>query len=176
MGVFPPVLSAIPPAPVMSSVGPNSIGALVLNSGLTSASAAWPAAARTICVPLVIDRTVTVTQMFAYNGTIAGGNTDIGIYDFGGNRLVSMGATAQAGTSVIQAFNITDTVLGPGQYFMGMSNSGTTGTYLRVAPGVTVLSLSNCSQSATAMPSSMSFATPASAYLPIFGAVIATTI
>lgn len=176
MGVMPATLRALPPAPVMSSVGLNSLGALVLNSGLASASTAWPAAARTIHVPLVIDRTVTVTQMFAYNGATAAGNTNIGIYDFGGALLVSMGATAQSGTSVIQVFNIADTVLSAGQYFMGMSNSGTTGTYFRVAPGVTVLGLSNCSQSATAMPATMDFTTPASAYLPIFGAVIASTI
>lgn len=176
MGVLPSILRAVPPAPVMSSVGLNSMGAVVLNSGLTSASTAWPAAARTIYVPLVIDRTVTVLQMFAYNGATASGNTDIGIYDFGGTRLVSIGATAQSGTSAIQLFNITDTVLVPGQYWMAMSNSGTTGTYFRAALGVTVLGMAGASQDASSLPSSMSFTAPASAYLPIFGAVAASTI
>lgn len=174
MGVIPPSLRATPPANTLSSVGLNSIGAVVLNSGLTSASTAWPSANRTIYVPLFIDRTVTITQMFAYNGATASGNTDIGIYDQGGTRLVSMGATAQSGTSQIQLFNITDTTLTPGAYFMGMSNSGTTGTYFRAALGVTVMGVSGCYQDASSLPSSMGFTSPASAYLPIFGAVRGT--
>jgi hypothetical protein len=38
-------------------------------------------------------------------------------------------ATAQAGTSAIQLFNITDTTLQPGTYFMALSASSTSTTF-----------------------------------------------
>jgi hypothetical protein len=51
-------------------------------------------------------------------GNAAGGvNADFGIYDFKGNRIVSSGSTAQ--TANVTIFELADTTLAPGYYFMG---------------------------------------------------------
>lgn len=166
-----------PPGPVISSVGPESMaGDIAMLTGLTAASATFPAASRTIYVGIVIERFTKVLQMFAYNGATVSGNADIGIYDYAGNRLVSMGSTAQAGTSAIQLFNITDTILAPGRYFMGVSLDNTTGTFLRTALSTQQAKFGLMYQDATSLPSTMGFSDVASAYLPVFGAVVASTI
>jgi hypothetical protein len=66
--------------------------------------------------------------MMVNNGTVVTGNIDVGIYDASGNRLVSAGSTVQAGTSAIQIFDITDTLLKPGLHYMAIALSNNTGT------------------------------------------------
>jgi hypothetical protein len=56
--------------------------------------------------------------MLVLNGATASGNMDVGIYDYAGTRLVSSGSTAQSGTSAFQDFDITDTLLGPGIFYL----------------------------------------------------------
>lgn len=177
MGDWPESNAVTLPGPVISSIGPESMAHdICLNTGLTAASATWPSASRTIYVGTVIERVTTVLQMFTYNGATASGNVDIGIYDYQGNRLVSMGATAQSGTSVIQLYNITNTTLAPGRYFLAMSLSNTTGTFLRVAVQTQQAKFCLMYQDASSLPATMGFTDVASAYLPVFGAVVAGTI
>ena len=68
--------------------------------------------------------------MSVMNGATLGGNTDVGIYDEEGVRRVSIGPTAQAGISSLQTFDITDTFLMPGTYFLALANTTTTATYI----------------------------------------------
>jgi hypothetical protein len=49
------------------------------------------------------------------------GNIDIGIYGVDGTRLVSKGSTAMAGTNTLQIFDVTDTYLAPGDYFLAIA-------------------------------------------------------
>jgi hypothetical protein len=67
-----------------------------------------------------------------YNGAASVGNIDVGIYDSERHRLCSTGAVAQGTINVLQAANLTTTPeLLPGDYFMAMSGSASTGTMFR---------------------------------------------
>lgn len=96
------------------------------------ASTAWPSANLAIFVPMRIPVPVTVYKLVVGAGATAAGNFDVGIYDAGGNRIVSSGATAK-GASVEHILDITDTRIGPGLFYLAMSADGTN-NYLLVTP------------------------------------------
>ena len=76
--------------------------------------------------PFVLTEPLLVRQMYVINGTSVAGNIDVGIYSEGGIRLVSAGSTAAIGTNTIQTFDLVDTTLNPGHYYMAFAK-GTTG-------------------------------------------------
>lgn len=137
---------------------------------LNYAAAAWPTANLAIFIPFWIDQYATAKQMFWENGGAAG-TTDVGIYDSGFVRLVSLTATANAGT--IQIGNIADTVLGPGMYYMaGLASTVTTQTYWSAAVSIPALRMSGCFQQAVGAATLPNPAVPAAvsnAYLPFVG-------
>lgn len=134
-----------------------------------NASIAWPVANLAIYEPSIIYQPLTIVKMSILNGTAVSGNVDIGIYDAGGAKLVTAGSTAQAGTSAIQTFDITDTLLRPGLYYMALALDNTTGTVEGVS-GLTAIDaeiLGVMQQaSAFAMPSPATFAAFAQTLLP----------
>lgn len=157
-----------PPIGVIHSLSMCSLGDLVVvRKQAFTTSTAWTTANRAIFIPFTTEVTVTAFQMAVENGATLGGNLDVGIYDINGTRLVSSGTTAQAGISVMQTFNIADTVLTPGYYFMAMSTDSTTATYIG-SPVVSGLgeflrSLGVQEQtSAFVLPATATFANPAS--------------
>lgn len=160
-----------PPPPTISTMSNPAWRA----SAPSYASAVWPSANRAIYYPFRITDTVLVTQLFCGNGTVAANNIDIGIFNADGRKIVSSGSTAQAGTSTLQLFNVTDTTLGKGMYYIGMAMDGVTGTTWRDA-GFTVKQLQSLGvfQQATAfaLPASATFATVASVYLPLMGLLL----
>lgn len=133
-------------------------------------AAAWPAANRAIFIPFTKDRPDNVKQMFWENGGVAG-TTDVGIYDIYGNRVVSLGATTNAGS--IQVGNIADTDLPPGLYYMAiLASTVTTQTYWSAVVNSNTLRASGCQQlavGAATLPATATFAAVASAYLPFVG-------
>lgn len=96
-----------------------------------SGSATWLSANAGVFVPFRVSTPSVVKNLFCDNGTVASGNVDMGIYTMDGVRLVSAGSTAQAGTTALQIFNIDDTVLGRGTYYLGIALDNTTGTINR---------------------------------------------
>jgi hypothetical protein len=146
-------------------IGPwssQSMGDYVRLADTAPNSVAWPTANRALYVPFTISEPgYTATQMFVYNGTAVSGNIDVGIYDVTLARLVSMGSTAQAGTSAIQTFNITDTALPPGRYWMGVAMDNTTGTLFRWGdqfPSVAAGMFTQASAWSSGMPSTATVA------------------
>lgn len=122
-----PVVKNIDPI-VISSAVPQSLGVVLNAMGFGLSSVAWGTTNMAIYIPVSISFPVTIVKMFVINGGTASGNIDVGIYDRGGVRLVSSGSTAQAGTVAIQEFNITDTTLNPGTYYLSCALDNTTGT------------------------------------------------
>lgn len=102
------------------------------NTGAAGGVAAWPTSNKAIFVPIVVHNAFVAVKMFVIIGA-ASGNIDVGIYDDQKNRIVSSGATAQAGSTAIQEFDITDTTLNPGRYYMAVAADNTTGTIFRHA-------------------------------------------
>lgn len=129
---------------------PNALGGLHASSGRAvystqsqllgssraqTASVAWPSANLAIFVPILIGEYCIAYKLVVGAGSTSAGNFDAGIYDSSGNRLVSIGATAK-GSATEHVLNITDTVLGPGLYYLAMSADGTN-NYSMVNPSGT---------------------------------------
>ena len=101
----------------------------------SATSTAWTTANDAVYIPFIVEVPVTAFQMGIENGATLGGNVDVGIYDINGVRLVSSGSVAQAGVSTIQTFDITDTPLTPGIYYMAFASNSTTATFIGTSGG-----------------------------------------
>lgn len=110
----------------ISTLTPDSIGIqLAAASASFAVSNGWPVTSIGLFVPVEILYPTTVAKMLLNNGTIVAGSVDVGVYDPSGVRQVSYGSTPQSGTSAIQVFDITDTLLKPGLYYMGVAHNNT---------------------------------------------------
>lgn len=156
---------------VLSSLSALGLTLSTADGGVSGeGSAAWPAANRAIYVPFVVPAPFVAVKMFVSNGATASGNLDAGIYDDQGNRLVSIGSTAQAGTTANQSLDITDTLLLPGVYYMALAMNGTTGTARRTNIALPLVKACGVLSQSTAfaLPATATFAAAQDAYIPLF--------
>lgn len=109
----------------------GSIGGLLSPSWQNPRSLPWPASNDAYIVPFRIAEPFNAQWAWVHNGNAVNGNLDIGIYDEHFNRLVSSGSTAQAGINVVQAINITDTLLPTGVYFLALAMDNIVGEVMR---------------------------------------------
>lgn len=169
MSVWPTFV--FPPPTTITPYSFCSIGRDLNLYGGGQASAAWPSANRAYFVPFVTNQTTTIMQLFIVNGSTASGNFDIGIYDDNGTKIVSSGSTAQSGTSVIQAVDITDTMIGAGRYYLALSMNGTTGTNqsFSTAAAQNQAMGTFLAASAFALPATVTLAQNTTAFIPNFG-------
>lgn len=123
-----------PTPTILTNVGGNAAGGLsdrlYWGNAVMNTSTAWLLANLGLFYPVVLARPFFVNQMAWHNGAIITSNVDVGIYDLSGNRIVSHGGGAQTGASTIEIRNVTDTWLEPGTYFLALSCSTNTGTFL----------------------------------------------
>lgn len=175
MGLFPD--SPVPPLVTITPWSMESIGGGLQTIGNTignsTGSAAWPSANAAIFVPFWVFTTTTFLRMFLYHGSGAAGNVDMGVYDAAGTRLMSLGSTAQSGTSQVKTYNTTDLTLPPGKYYMALALSSTSGTVAGTGAITTPQQkLLGCYQMASAfpLPATATFATLATFLrIPFFG-------
>lgn len=144
-------------------------------------SGAWPDANRAIFIPFVLPADGTVVKLWCANGATASGNVDMGIYDESGTRKVSIGSTAQVGTSRIQEFDIGDTALTAGRYYLAIAKNTTTGTVFRSSSpgGATLLNAGlGILEQTTAfpLPATATFITSAMGYIPWCGLSLRTLV
>lgn len=147
------------------------------------AVAAWPSANRAMYVPFVVETPFLAQMMFVLNGTVAG-NVDVGIYNDEGKRIVSKGTTAQAGATLLQSFDITDTVLLPGVYYMAMASDSASGQYMRwsinasATTGAQMAASMGVLQQASAfvLPATATFAVAQDSYVPDIGLLARTLV
>lgn len=144
--------------------GPGFRGTLV--------GAAWPAANRALFVPFRVPTEVTVYKMVIGTGSAAGGNWDLGIYDQLGNMLASTGSTARTAQDANSASLTAAVTLAPGFYYLAAAADGTN-NYAALNPSLQNCKLMGMRQMATAfpLPSTATFASVASNFLPWFGAI-----
>ena len=154
----------------------ESIGVKLTGQGGTTlpnaVSTAYPTANQALYVPFCLTRPIIVAQLFWVNGATVSGNVDAGIYSVDGVLLVSTGSTAQAGTSVSQVVDITDTQLGTGLFYLAIAVDNTTATLIRGTAGsVARCAAMGCANQGSAfpLPAPATFATIASNYIPVFG-------
>lgn len=163
---------------IISSASTQSLGHALSAMGVIAGTIAWPTANKAIFVPVTIYDAVTIVKMYVINGNPVSGNIDVGIYDVGGARLVSAGSTAQAGTDVVQEFNITDTTLNPGLYYLACALDNGTGRVSRWNPSAALGRALGVAEQTTAfaLPSSATFAALSSSYIPAIFATPRTVI
>lgn len=167
--------------PMMGTHSLDSVGGLARFMNLAvQASVAWPSSNLAIYTPVVVHRPVTIAKMAVNNGSAVSGNIDVAIYSATWNRLVSAGSTAQSGTSAIQIFDITDTTLNPGLYYLGVALDNTTGTLAgwSFTGGSLELRSFNVYQeaSAFALPSAFTGAAMAQTFVPLVSMTPKTTL
>lgn len=157
--------------PVITSLGLESF-LPYQNSFVTSiSSGTWSIANGAMYIGFKVLKPFGYKQMFVANGSAVSGNVDVGLYTIGGKRIVSSGSTAQAGTNVMQAFDITDGTLLPGEYFMGIAFDNTTATVLRYVSAVQRqrMSMVYTESSAFPLPATATFGTAAVINFPLMG-------
>lgn len=166
------------PPPVISTISAESLGlsARMSVTNVAIGSGAWPSSNRAYFIPFNISITILVTKLWVANGTTASNNFDVGIYDEQGTRIISSGSTARTGTSVVQSVNITDTMIGPGRFYFGLAQDGTSGHNIRFS-GITSAGQAGLvgvysMNSAFALPATATFATSATSYIPICGLLV----
>lgn len=163
----------------MTSVNISTYGPLSAGTFMSAASSAtYPAANRAIAIPFRTPDPFIVKQLYACNGATVSGNIDVGVYDLAGTRIISAGSTAQAGTSVLQVFDVTDTLIGAGAYYIVVAMDNTTGTLFRQNHnthqskffGMTTV------ESSFSLPATLTFGTAASGYSPFMGVAGVTVV
>ncbi len=160
MGDFPVGLFAWSHGSWLSTADLGSPGETNRCNGATYNNTANFGSKVVIYQPVVVPFEVTVFQMGIGNGATVSGNVDVGIMDQFGTRLVSIGAaTAQAGISQIQTFDITNTTLVPGTYYFAFSQDNATGLVNRSGSiGAQLWRTAGCRQETT-----VAFGIPATA-------------
>lgn len=137
----------------------------------------WPSANRAIYWPFYLRSYAVFSKFWVCHGSPVTGNIDMGVFAEDGTKLVSTGSTAAAGsTFTIQDIDVTDFALSMGMYYFGISSSSAS-TNLYCATWVTTVNMRimGFAQEASALPlpSTMTPANPASAYIPQAGLLAA---
>lgn len=167
-GVFVPNATITPAS--LESIGPT-LTAMGTGVWASFGTATWQSANRAYFVPFRLSVPVLVKQLFIVNGAAASNSFDIGIYDEVGTRLISTGSTAQSGTVAIQVVDITDTMIGPGRFYLALVFNGTVGTVMRIAgtaresPMLGLFSM----DTAFPLPATATFARAAASFIPLVG-------
>lgn len=146
----------------------------MLNFGLTPqyTNGSWAANNRAVYVPITMPRRFTVARFFTANSN-ATGNADVGLYDWLGNRLLSTGTIARAGTNVVQYFGVTDQSFPAGRYYIALVVSTTSGAlFASVADQQSYMQIAGVLQEdlgSTVLPATMTPAIYASTVAWCFG-------
>ncbi len=118
----------------------------IANGGVfDDASTVWTTTNMGVYTPFSLNRRSTVKKLYHLNGgTIGTDNIDVGIYDADSDglpsiRRVSSGATALSGATAWQEFDVTDTELAPGLYYLAAVMDGTTDTSISLGTDVLIL-------------------------------------
>jgi hypothetical protein len=131
-----PTPEFMPPI-MLSTLHVESIGRIYIGMRPSApASGAWPTANKMFYNPFMLNRQVTVYRLFWCNGaTVGTNNLQMAVYDGAFARIINGTSTLSAGANALQFDNITDTVLGPGRFYMALWCNGTTATVLRSSTG-----------------------------------------
>lgn len=166
----------VPVRPAITPFHGESLGTFLgAVASAAPASAAWVTAQTGLYVPFVISEPVYAKKLFWYNGATASGNVCVAVYSDDGKRLVTTGSTAQAGTSVVQEVDVTDTLIPAGRNWIALAGGATTLTFFSVSPTLAMLRAAGCYTQATlgtspALPDPAVWVSPATAeHIPIFG-------
>lgn len=158
--------------PTLHTYSMESVGFAALSTSavaMSSAASGTMVANRAIYVPFTLAVPIVAKLLFHYNGTTATGNLDMGLYADDGRRLVSSGSTGQSGTNQLQTFDIADTNLGPGLFYVAVVSDSSSSTWFRVI----MVGQREAAQAGVALEASV-FPLPATATFATFSGVTST--
>lgn len=147
-------------------------------------STAWPLANDAYLLPFEVGFPMLVKEIFFQTGTLPGtANFDLGIYDEGFARIISLGATACVNTTdaIMPAGggDIADVTLTRGRYYIAMSAAAITITVRAVAPANGLVRAMGVVKMAAAYPLPPTI-TPVSmgttAFMPVMGIATVTNL
>jgi hypothetical protein len=126
-------LRALPTPPMVTFASRCSLGMVRSISGAAATGVSpWSNAANALLAfPFVLEAPTTFYRGFWVNGSAAGGNSEVGIWDEDYNKICTTGSVAGSGNSVPQSTAFTGGVFGsyglpPGLYYAGMAHDATT--------------------------------------------------
>lgn len=126
-----------PSLAVVSSYSPKYFHAAAVMQSLGQGPSSTSAALGTgvvFMLPFTMPAPYLIRSFWWANGSTVNGNMDMGIYSWNAfgttcQKLVSVGSTAQTGTSTLQiATPSSPYLLDRGSYYLAITNSGATGT------------------------------------------------
>lgn len=174
---FPTALGHPNHVSVSSTDNTTLVGQAALTQNGTVSAAVWPSANAAIYVPFIVEIPFRASNA-AVRVSVSAGNLDMGVYDEGGNALVTKGsiAVAAAGLQVVDftasiSQGSADPLLGPGTYYFAMACSSATASFFRLANvSIGNLRVCGCRWQATALPlpATATFAVMNAAYCPNF--------
>lgn len=182
-------LRPMPASPAISILSRESIGGgtIARMAGTTPATGTSPwsdAANSLIAFPFVIDVDTTFYKGFWVNGSAAGSNGEVGIWDASYNKIVTTGSVAGSGNSVPQSSAFASSAtpkLPPGLYYAGMAWNATTTNRLCRFGGIPITGfwqvLGCWKQAGITLGSLAATATPGditNAVFPYFGVITRT--
>lgn len=153
--------SDFPPTPVVvNSFSKYFTRAYALGQvGSTTLSNGSTGSATTVLMPFVMPSPYVIRSFFSANGT-SNGNVNMGIYSQPSSTgscglVVSITATAMAGSSTLQLFSLaTPFLLAPGSYYLALNGTGS-GTFSGANVTADNAKLLGLSESTTAMGSTI---------------------
>ena len=157
------------------SLGPQ----LAARAVAAPTSVAWGLGSRAMYIPFTVTESITVVKLWALNGATVSGNIDMGVYNTAAVLQIAATEATQTGINALQEFNVPDTVLAAGIYYLGIVLDNTTGTFLMYAAPTTasMKSLGLYLQAAAyPLPSPATFATATAAAIPVCGMSTRVTI
>jgi hypothetical protein len=140
-------------------------------------TSAWPSANLAIYVPVGVLSRVVVRKLWYEGTSTSTGNADMALYD--ASWAVAVAATNAAKINGVHVFDVTDTTIGPGLYYLALSNDTNTDTFVRWAPAAPMCCAEGIYTEASAYPLP-STATPAAnqtlAFIPAMGMLLEATV
>jgi hypothetical protein len=177
-------IANLPSPPTITLSSRLALGGAISRMGVGAAASGispWSDAADfVLAFPFVLEApSTTFYKGFWVNGTAAGGNSDVAIYDEAYSLITSTGSVGGTGNSVPQAAALGTTVtLPPGRYYAGMSHSATTTNQLFrwsiATTGIAFWMAAGCWKFSDNVPISSATATPAdltNVAFPVFGLI-----
>lgn len=115
------------PERVITNCSPEFSASQLADMTITPASGPWFGANSAVAYPFRMSYPVIAKQLCIYNGSAAGGQVDLGLYDSAFVRLASTGSTGGTGNNLWQFIDITDVTLLAGKlYYLAAARDNTT--------------------------------------------------
>lgn len=92
-------------------------------------STVWPSANLAIYVPIGITQSILVKKLWFGSSSTSTGNVDMALYDAAGVAVVAATNAAKIASNDEQVFDVTDTPIGPGLYWIALSSDSATDTF-----------------------------------------------